>query len=49
MSLSINRGWAIRKVDFSNDFVQTTFVEDVYLSLPYFFTLTQVKTDIICS
>ena len=35
--LSINQGWDIRQVDFSNDFVQATFVEDFFLALPYYF------------
>ena len=37
LSLSINQGWATRQVDFSNDFVQATLLEDFCLTLPYYF------------
>ena len=35
--LSINQGWATRKVDFYYAFVRDTFVDYVYLALPYYF------------
>ena len=35
--LSIKQGWATRKVDLSNAFVQDNLVEDVYLALPSYF------------
>ena len=37
LSLSINQGWATRQVDFYNDFVQATLLEDFCLTLPYYF------------
>ena len=43
MSLRINQGWATMKLNFSNYFVQATLVEDVYLTLPYYLTLTLVN------
>ena len=45
MILSINQLCTTRQVDFSNAFVWDTLVEDVYLALTYFFTLTLVKTE----
>ena len=35
--LSINQCWATRQVDFSCDFFRSSLVEDVYISLPYYF------------
>ena len=35
--LNTNQVWATRKVDFSNDSVKVTLVEDVYLALPSYF------------
>ena len=35
--LSINQCWDTREVNLSNDFFQTTFVDDVYLSLTSYF------------
>ena len=35
--LSINQGWSTEQVDFSNYFVHSTFVEDVFLTLPSYF------------
>ena len=37
MSFIINQGWDTRQVDFSNAFVQSTLVEDIYLALPSYF------------
>ena len=37
MILSINQGWVTRKMDFCNDFVQSTLVEIFYIYLPYYF------------
>ena len=37
-NIAIQRGWATRKVDFSNAFVQVRLKEEVYLELPAMFS-----------
>ena len=37
-NIAIQQGWATRKVDFSNAFVQVRLKEEVYLELPAMFS-----------
>ena len=37
MNMAIQRGWSTRQVDFSNNFVQATLEEKVYVKLPAIF------------